>query len=537
MRTHGGRVYPRSRRPAARLSAWLPTFLGVRTTLAPCSTSPCSRSSWTRATGSGRRFGADRFLDLNVPSNDRRNRPACLNRVDNASGIVIKWITTGKHFLVGRKWAAFYTRTWQKKERERNLNAETISNYERIYCFAVDGNSFTPSRNSVPSKAEATTLGRRNKMKPSQLLDWMLSTRHPKHAAQPALKLFSRMALSLSKTWNAVVLEPRQIRPQDTDIMSPAGKVMNDGIARMSTALFRMISETLGLTDLPSAFQGRFGSAKGLWIRDTTDASDAVWIETYPSQRKWECDHTDADHRTFEVKSYSRMPRPANINIQFIIVLCAQARDPADMRRVMAGFMERWLEEELQKQRSAMEDPVDFYQWTHDNFFQMYRPGRMSTAGVEFLGGMPNREVESVNFLLAGGFHPMELAYLNDMCWRLAQQKAERLKETLRLKIPRSTYAFMAIDFQGILAPGEVHLGFSSKFQVDSCSETLLHGMDVLVARAPAHYPSDIQRVRAVFRPELAMLKDVIVFPSTGDVLLADLLSGGDYDDDQAWVC
>lgn len=33
------------------------------------------------------------------------------------------------------------------------------------------------------------------------------------------------------------------------------------------------------------------------------------------------------------------------------------------------------------------------------------------------------------------------------------------------------------------------------------------------------------------------MLKDVIVFPRTGSEALADLLSGGDYDGDQAWVC
>lgn len=46
-----------------------------------------------------------------------------------------------------------------------------------------------------------------------------------------------------------------------------------------------------------------------------------------------------------------------------------------------------------------------------------------------------------------------------------------------------------------------------------------------------------MQRVKAVHRPELAGLKDVIVFPTTGNRSLADMLSGGDFDGDQAWVC
>jgi hypothetical protein len=61
--------------------------------------------------------------------------------------------------------------------------------------------------------------------------------------------------------------------------------------------------------------------------------------------------------------------------------------------------------------------------------------------------------------------------------------------------------------------------------------------MDLLVGRSPAHFPSDIQRVRAVVKGELLGLKDVIVFPTKGNPSLADKLSGGDYDGDQAWVC
>jgi hypothetical protein len=68
-------------------------------------------------------------------------------------------------------------------------------------------------------------------------------------------------------------------------------------------------------------------------------------------------------------------------------------------------------------------------------------------------------------------------------------------------------------------------------------SFTLLTKCDILVARAPAHHPSDVQRVKAVFRHDLHCVQNVILFSVKGNVPLADKLSGGDYDGDNAWVC
>ena len=55
----------------------------------------------------------------------------------------------------------------------------------------------------------------------------------------------------------------------------------------------------------------------------------------------------------------------------------------------------------------------------------------------------------------------------------------------------------MIADPLAVLQEGEIHLGFSSVF-VDVKSgfnESMLHNMDVLVARSPAYLPSDIQKV------------------------------------------
>ena len=103
----------------------------------------------------------------------------------------------------------------------------------------------------------------------------------------------------------------------------------------------------------------------------------------------------------------------------------------------------------------------------------------------------------------------------------------------------QATFAYMVPDFWGVLEEDQIHLGFSSAFtdRQSQWSDTMLYSVDVLVARLPATLPSDIHKVRAVFRPELAHLKDVVVFPTKGKFCLADKLSGGDYDGDRAWIC
>ena len=109
----------------------------------------------------------------------------------------------------------------------------------------------------------------------------------------------------------------------------------------------------------------------------------------------------------------------------------------------------------------------------------------------------------------------------------------------MNIGLGQSTNAFMIADPLAVLEENEVHLGFSSPFRdpKSGFSETMLHDIDLLVARSPAHLPSDIQKVRAVFKPALRIYRDVIVFSSKGRTSLASKLSGGDYDGDKAWIC
>lgn len=67
----------------------------------------------------------------------------------------------------------------------------------------------------------------------------------------------------------------------------------------------------------------------------------------------------------------------------------------------------------------------------------------------------------------------------------------------MNIGLGRSTYALMIADPLAVLDENEVHIGFSSVFKDTQSGfrDTMLHNMDVLVARLPATLPSDVQKV------------------------------------------
>lgn len=313
---------------------------------------------------------------------------------------------------------------------------------------------------------------------------------------------------------------------------------MNDGVARMSPMVATRIKACLGLTVTPSAVQGRLGSAKGMWIVDVDETSDKIWIETFPSQRKWDLDWMEAhnDHLTLEIRNYASMPRSASFNLQFLPVLEDRAKDKTLMRTTVGNILENNLQEELDGQKRALQSSLQYRQWTHENSSQ--KQDRLIHGHVPYLGGMPQADEELMNCTLDAGFDPRLNAFLKETAYNMQLRKCQALEKKLNTKVGRSAYLYMVVDFWGVLEEDEVHVGFSTAFEADNAwSKTMVHGSDVLVARSPAHFISDVQRVKAVFKPELADLTDVVVFSAKGDVPLADKLSGGDYDGDLAWVC
>ena len=319
---------------------------------------------------------------------------------------------------------------------------------------------------------------------------------------------------------------------------------MNDGAARISPSLAWKVIQKLNLKPnmSPVAFQARFGGAKGMWIVDYADRSGTDWLEIYPSQQKWtrsegnRLEIDDPSHRTFEVVDCSQPLQSARLNTQFLPIIDDQARNKKQMKKSISDLLEQSLIAELDEIFKSMQNPQLLRQWirsSHSNSRDRLKPGSIS-----YLGGLPITIEERLNVMLDAGFNPMEVTLMKDMMKTLLKSHARNLQGKLNIRVQNSCYAYMIPDFWGVLAPDEVYLDFTTfEGTGGRILKIVLDGVDVLVARTPAHFASDIQKVKAVRKLELIDLKDVVVFSTKGDRSLASMLSGGDYDGDEAWVC
>lgn len=156
-----------------------------------------------------RRFGADRFLEINVPlpSESKQAREVISQDSDNRD-VFIRWLTQSRHYFLGRIWQAFYCREAEKSLRRVQTSSQTRGLFQDsllppqsqfrspVYLFACNGDEFRnmgiPGFLSPPE--EALTPSQRTKMKRSVLLQWAIDIQE--NSRQMVAKLFTRIALS-----------------------------------------------------------------------------------------------------------------------------------------------------------------------------------------------------------------------------------------------------------------------------------------------------------------------------------------------------
>lgn len=134
----------------------------------------------------GRRFGADRFLELLFPSPDTFNLPGYMRKNDNESFFnnLVKWLTVD-HSFCGRQWKAFYTKSGGSRKPVKRLQfgPEPKPVYrDCVYLFAENAESHNFIRTSLHS-----------------MLDWVLEFGNKDNRSQPVLKLFQRISLGKSE--------------------------------------------------------------------------------------------------------------------------------------------------------------------------------------------------------------------------------------------------------------------------------------------------------------------------------------------------
>jgi hypothetical protein len=409
-----------------------------------------------------RHFGSDRFLYLNTPKLDFDK----IHRFNKAEGERIRsnwaeWLMR-EHSFLGRKWRVFHVKSVKRTTTKSKKKA--VTHDTRIVLFATNGCGIQ----------EPCCVG--------EMLDWFLPFAQNK--TQTFCKAYARFDLGLSRTIPTLEFKPSQIR-RVKDVKSnreseaaqfndptlywkdvPENLVMNDGCSRMSVgaahAIWKHLKKTMGMNDpLPSAFQGRIGGAKGMWMISaesfTKDPDDIdVWIEISNSQLKFdphEADLSDATfdpHRlTFEVLQFSSRPKSSELHISFIPIM-------AD-RGVSCDLMAEYVRERLDAERiellERLADPVRLYDYIH-------RHSASSSDGIDmpWQAALPLAREEKIKFLLESGFLPKELQYLARSVERFVRDQHRSQESSLCAPLGKATYLYGVADPLGVLEPGKIHV-------------------------------------------------------------------------------
>ncbi|KAH7389891.1 RNA dependent RNA polymerase-domain-containing protein [Pyrenochaeta sp. MPI-SDFR-AT-0127] len=489
-----------------------------------------------------RMFGSDRFLYLTFPSfsEDKTNRftGAQMQQIEEKWKV---WILQTQLFL-GRKWRVFHIETIEKKNKARKFDGSD----KRVILFATEG------------------VGIEKPISVGEMINDFIDLVRNRELG--FCKAIARLDLGLSRTVPTLVFKPSQIKfirdtysndiPEASEFNDPAlywgeqcktKKEMNDGCARISVAaalkIWELYQRATGSDEpLPSAFQGRIGGAKGMWMINsephTRDQADRnIWIEVTDSQLKFVRTKDDEDenlynpHRlTFNYVKHSFVNGSTTLHIDFIPILV----DRGVQRDVIANFMITRLDEDRKKLLGMISDPIKLHNW-------VTKQGSVTPASgiLTWQAALPLSLPEKAKLLLRTGFVPDQSPYLARTLKCFIKNRHTWMEQKLSAPLGKATVLLGLADPENVLNPGEVHIHFSSPFVDEFSRETLRHldGLEVLVARSPAYRSSDIQKVRAVSHPKLSHLVDVIVFPIQGQFPLAGKLQGGDYDGDTFWTC
>ncbi|RVD90064.1 uncharacterized protein DFL_001045 [Arthrobotrys flagrans] len=305
------------------------------------------------------------------------------------------------------------------------------------------------------------------------------------------------------------------------------GFCFTDGCGTISPSAAQLIADEFPITrsPVPSAFQFRLGGCKGVLVVDpnikkteTGEASFQVCIR--PSQRKF-----DADHNSLEIIRYSDFS-VATLNRQLIQVL-------SDLGLEDTVFLDK-LHNQLRDLNLAMED--------------MKAARKILMKNVDVNGGT----IQIVG-LLDNGFMTSKEPFVHCLLHLWRAWSIKMLKEKARITIENGCFLLGVVDETGIL---KGHFDKDHKelqesrangeaLRCDLLPEIFVQIPDYdnkghykiiqgpcLLARNPSLHPGDLRVVNAVDCPSLRHLKNVVVFPQTGDKPIANMCSGGDLDGD-----
>jgi hypothetical protein len=408
------------------------------------------------------------------------------------------------------------------------------------------------------------------RLSPGSVLHWHIPE-GPDNVEMSVNQRWSRMNMAFSKAYPTAVATVScdasdDIRVmQEGDVHSCVGGValkqygpaasscMTDGCGWIShSAMMRVMSRCPSGRDttLPFAIQGRFGEWKGVWLCQpdhVVACGSKHWIVVRRSMQKWTipCSVRTRSQSTIEV-SFS-VGLVAGVSVDVTISCRLQVlkwSHPGSIASLNRQFIAV-----LAMNGVSTEVLLDMCQCAVNTLTAASSSRSQALQACEFLHGNPLHS-DIIRLVHCGLWEePYTQHRLKSACRTIV----ESMTAHHHIPVVHSRYALIVPDPTGLLSENEVYFRSSTKLQLcdaETDSRTVIG--DVIIARNPCYYPSDMRKVTAVdLLSRIArddtlassyewwrdVCVDVIVCPVAGPCSLASLMSGGDYDGDLAWIC
>ncbi|KAF7310495.1 RdRP-domain-containing protein [Mycena chlorophos] len=326
---------------------------------------------------------------------------------------------------------------------------------------------------------------------------------------QPAM-LGARWSQAFSASYPSITLDEEQIIDVE-DRTCPFGlNLFSDGCSSISSDLNREVWKTQRRSQkikfAPSAIQFRCSGAKGVLVANPELPSRTITLR--PSQRKFIAD----DVRTLDIATTSAKPILTYLN-----------------RPLIALLEHHGVEKEafLRLQRRAIDEVHqmnDSLRWASQIFAQ-HGLGSAFRLPSLFNNVRNQLGLEVGDWEDHTAFHDQmiktSIAYATMHILR-------EIKHRGHVLIPGSYTLIGVVDEWDCLEEGEI---YATVVDDRNGVNQAITGR-VLITRSPQIHPGDAQFVRAVRRPQLAHLTNVVVFSCKGYRSLPSMLGGGDLDGD-----
>ncbi|KAL3419120.1 RNA-dependent RNA polymerase [Phlyctema vagabunda] len=283
------------------------------------------------------------------------------------------------------------------------------------------------------------------------------------------------------------------------------GRVFSDGVGTMSYSLMNKIWETLkpGRLLQPTCIQIRYQGAKGMISYDSRLQGDVLQLR--PSMVKYR----GSTSNDIEICGSAQKPLPMKLNRQFIKIL--------EDLGVPESFFLDLQAQEVERLRLITAS-------IHNAAFFLERQAVGSSIQLPWL-------LKELTYL---GLDFRKDPFLRDVLEMAILMELRILKYKSNIPVKQGYHLYGIMDETGILEEGEVFC-----IVTEDGVPRVITGNDIIITRAPALHPGDVQKANAVTVPQsspLMQLTNCICFSQKGARDLPSQLSGGDLDGDLYYI-